>query len=178
DCLERLPAPQRDALQAAFGVSVRDAPDRFLVGLAVLTLLAQAAKARPLLCAVDDAQWLDRASAQVLTFVARRLLAKPGGLIFVAREPGDELRGLPEMEVRGLWDEDARALLHSVIGFRLDDQVRDRVVAEAKGNPWALRELPRRLSATELAGGFGLADARTAPTRIEESFRHRFEALP
>ena len=121
DFLERLPAPQRDALEVAFGVRGGGAPDRFLVGLAVLTLLAEAAEERPLLCVVDDAQWLDRASAQVLAFVARRLLAEPVGLMFVAREPGAELRGLPDLEVRGLQDEDARALLRSLVRFRLDE---------------------------------------------------------
>jgi DNA-binding CsgD family transcriptional regulator len=177
DCVERLPAPQRDALEVAFGVRGGGAPDRFLVGLAVLTLLSEAAEERPVLCVVDDAQWLDRASAQVLAFVARRLLAEPVGLIFVARELG-ELRGLPDLEVRGLRDGDARALLRSVVRFRLDDQVRDRVLAEARGNPLALLELPRGLSPTQLAGGFGLAGEQAVPARVEESFRHRLEALP
>ena len=176
--LGRLPAPQRDALEVAFGVRGGGAPDRFLLGLAVLTLLADAAEERPLLCVVDDAQWLDRASAQVLAFVARRLLAEPVGLIFVARETGEELRGLPELEVQGLPDGDARALLSSVVRFRLDDQVRERVLAEARGNPLALLELPRGVSPTQLAGGFGLLEAQAAPARVEESFRHRLEALP
>jgi DNA-binding CsgD family transcriptional regulator len=178
DCLERLPAPQRDALEIAFGVRGGGAPDRFLVGLAVLTLLAEAAEERPLVCAVDDAQWLDRASAQVLAFVARRLLAEPVGLIFVTREPGAELRGLPDLEVQGLPDEDARALLRSVVRFRLDESVRDRILAEARGNPLALLELPRGLSPTQLAGGFGLLEAQAVPARVEESFRRRLEVLP
>jgi DNA-binding CsgD family transcriptional regulator len=178
DLLELLPTPQRDALGVAFGVRRGGAPDRFLVGLAVLTLLAEAAEERPLVCVVDDAQWLDRASAQVLAFVARRLLAEPVGLTFVAREPGAELRGLPDLEVRGLPNEDARVLLRSVVRFRLDGQVRDRVLAEARGNPLALLELPHGLSATELAGGFGLVGAQAVPARVEESFRHRLEVLP
>jgi DNA-binding CsgD family transcriptional regulator len=178
DFRERLPAPQRVALEVAFGVRGGGAPDRFLVGLAVLTLLAEAAEERQLVCVVDDAQWLDRASAQVLAFVARRLLAEPVGLIFVAREPGAELRGLPDLEVRGLPDEDARVLLRSVVRFRLDDEVRNRVLAEARGNPLALLELPHGLSATELAGGFGLVREQVVPARVEESFRHRLEVLP
>src|ERR1700761_3089315 len=178
DRVERLPAPQRDALEVAFGVRAGGAPDRFLVGLAVLTLLSEVADERPLLCVVDDAQWLDRASAQVLAFVARRLLADPIGLIFIAREPGEEFRGLAELEVGGLPDGDARALLSSVVRFRLDDQVRERVLAEARGNPLALLELPRGVSPTQLAGGFGLLEAQAVPARVEESFRHRLEALP
>jgi DNA-binding CsgD family transcriptional regulator len=178
DRLERLPGPQRDALQIAFGLRSGDAPDRFLIGLAVLTLLSDMAEVRPLLCLVDDAQWLDRASAQVLAFVARRLLADRVGLMFAGRDPGEELGGLPELEVRGLQDEDARALLRSAVRIRLDERVRDRIVAEAKGNPLALLELPRGLSPAQLAGGFGLAGEQAVPARIEESFRRRLEALP
>jgi DNA-binding CsgD family transcriptional regulator len=127
---------------------------------------------------VDDAQWLDRASAQALAFAARRLLAEPVGLMFGAREPGEQLRGLPDLEVRGLRDEDARTLLRSVVRVRLDEGVRDRIVAETNGNPLALLELPRGLSPTQLAGGFGLAGAQPVPARIEDSYRRRLEALP
>jgi hypothetical protein len=151
DRAEGLPAPQRDALEIAFGLREGGAPDRFLVGLAVLTLLAEVAEERPLLCVVDDAQWLDRASAQVLAFAARRLLAEPVGLVFAAREPGDQFRGLADLEVRGLPDQDARTLLGSVIRFRLDEQVRDRILAEMAGNPLALLELPR--AGPSAAGG-------------------------
>src|SRR6516164_11506722 len=177
DHLERLPAPQRDALGIAFGLRGGGAPDRFLVGLAVLTLLSEAGD-RPLLCLVDDAQWLDRASAQVLAFVARRLLADPVGLLFAARDPGEQLGGLPDLEVRGLRDEDARGLLRSVVRVRLDEKVRDRILAETQGNPLALVELPRGLSPAQLAGGFGLPGAQLVPERIEESYRRRVEALP
>jgi len=178
DRLARLPAPQRDALGIAFGLRSGGAPDRFLVGVAVLTLLSEAAEDRPLLCLVDDAQWLDRASAQVLVFVARRLLAAPVGLLSAARDPGEQLGGLPDLEVRGLRDEDARGLLRSVVRVRLDEQVRDRILAETQGNPLALLELPRGLSPAQLAGGFGLAGAQPVPGRIEESFRRRLGALP
>ena len=176
--LAQLPAPQREALEIAFGTSAGTAPDRFFVGLAVLHLLSDAAAERPLLCVVDDAQWLDQASAQTLTFVARRLFADPIGLVFGAREPGEELRGLPELEVHGLRDGDARALLASALPFPLDEQVRDRIVAETSGNPLALLELPRGLTATELAGGFGLGDAALMSGRIEATFLRRVEALP
>jgi DNA-binding CsgD family transcriptional regulator len=178
DRLDRLPGPQRDALGIAFGLREGAAPDRFLVGLAVLTLLAEVAEDRPLLCVVDDAQWLDRASAQVLVFAARRLLAEPAGLIFAAREPGEQLRGLAELEVRGLADQDARMLLRSVVRFRLDERIRDRILAETNGNPLALLELPRGLSPTQLAGGFGLVEAQAVPVRIEQGFRRRLAALP
>src|SRR5215472_3758025 len=178
DRLERLPAPQRDALGTAFGLRGGGAPDRFPVGLAVLTLLSEAAEDRPLLGLVDDAQWLDRASAQVLAFVARRLLADPVGLMFAARDPGQELGGLPDLEVRGLQNDEAHRLLRSVIRARLDEQIRDRILAETHGNPLALLELPRGLSPAQLAGGFGLTGAQTIPRRIEESYRRRLGALP
>src|SRR6516165_4116706 len=178
DRLERLPAPQRDALGVAFGLREGAAPDRFMVALAVLTLLAEAAEEGPLLCVVDDAEWLDTASAQVLVFAARRLLAEPVGLVFAAREPGEQFRGLADLEVRGLPDQDARMLLRSVVRFRLDERVRDRILAEADGNPLALLELPRGLDPTQLAGGFGLVAAQPIPARIEAGFRRRIEALP
>jgi len=178
DRLERLPAPQRDALETAFGLRAGPAPDRFMVALAVLTLLSEAAEDRPLLCLVDDAQWLDQASAQVLGFAARRLLAEPVGLVFAAREPGEQLRGLADLDVRGLPDQAARLLLRSVVRFRLDEQIRERILAETNGNPLALLELPRGLSLTQLAGGFGLVGAQAIPARIEQGFRRRLEALP
>jgi AAA ATPase domain len=177
DRMKGLPGPQRDALEIAFGLRMGGAPDRFLVGLAVLTLMAEAAEDRPLLCVVDDAQWLDRASAQVLAFAARRLLAEPVGLIFAAREPGEQFRGLAELEVRGLPEQDARVLLGSVVRFGLDEQVRDRIVAETNGNPLALLELPRGLGPAQLAGGFGLVGVQAVPARIEEGFRRRLAAL-
>ena len=177
DRLESLPGPQRQALEIVFGLSAGAAPDRFLVALAVLSLLSEVSEERPVLCVVDDAQWLDQASALTLAFVARRLLAEPVGLVFAAREPGDQLRHLPDLEVGGLRDGDARALLGSAVRFRLDEQVRDRIVAETRGNPLALLELPRGLSATELAG-FGTAAVSALPGRIEESFRRRIAALP
>jgi DNA-binding CsgD family transcriptional regulator len=178
DGLERLPDPQRVALGVAFGLRAGQAPDRFLVGLAALSLLSDTADRQPLLCVVDDAQWLDRASAQTLGFVARRLLAEPIALVVAAREPGEEFRELPELLVEGLRHDDARELLGSVIIGPLDEQVRERVVAETHGNPLALLELPRGLTPTELAGGFGLPDVPGLPGKIEESFRRRLEALP
>jgi DNA-binding CsgD family transcriptional regulator len=175
--LPKLPAPQRLALEIVFGLSAGDAPDRFLVGLAVLSLLAEAADDRPLLCIVDDAQWLDQASALTLAFVARRLLAEPVGIVFATRESGSELRPLPALDVGGLDAGDARALLTSVLRFRLDEEVLDRIVAETRGNPLALLELPRGLSATELAG-FGIDAIESAPGAVDESFRRRLSALP
>ena len=178
DRLERLPVPQREALEIVFGHSQGSAPDRFLVGLAVLSLLSEVAEEHPVLCVVDDAQWLDQASALTLAFVARRLLAERVGLVFGAREVGEELEGLPDLEVRGLRDGEARAVLSSAVGFLLDKQVRDRIVAETRGNPLALLELPRGLTAAQLAGGFGLLGARALSGRIEESFARRLDALP
>jgi DNA-binding CsgD family transcriptional regulator len=176
--LERLPAPQRAALRTAFGLGPGSAPDRFLVGLAVLSLLSEVAEEHPLLCLVDDEQWLDRASAQVLGFVARRLAAESIALVFAARVPGDELAELPELVVEGLGEDDARALLDAVLTGPLDVRVRDRIVAETRGNPLALLELPRGLTPAALAGGFALPDAMPVSGRIEESFRRRLDALP
>src|SRR3954467_8846066 len=153
DRLDGLPTPQRQALEIAFGLSVGGAPDRFLVGLAALSLLAEAADERPILCIIDDTQWLDRASVLTLAFVARRLLAERVGVVFAARVPGGELAHLPELEVHGLLRDDARELLSASVWLRLDAPVRDRIVAETHGNPLALLELPRGLTATQLAGG-------------------------
>jgi DNA-binding CsgD family transcriptional regulator len=178
DHLDRLPGPQRDALRAAFGLAAGPAPDQFLVGLAVLSLLSEVAGEQPLICLVDDQQWLDRASAQVLAFVARRLAAEPVGLVFAARVPDAELAGLPELVVDGLRADDARALLDSALTGPLDERVRDQIVAETHGNPLALLELPRGLTPAELAGGFALPSAAPLPGRLEESFRRRIGALP
>jgi DNA-binding CsgD family transcriptional regulator len=177
DRLERLPAPQRQALEIVFGLSQGGPPDRFLVGLAVLSLLSEAAEERPLLCVVDDAQWLDRASALTLAFVARRLLAEPVGIVFAARDPGEELQHLPDLEVHGLRNGDARALLGSAVRFVLDAQVRDRIIAETRGNPLALLELPRGLTAIQLAGGFGMLGDHALSGRIEESYVRRLNTL-
>ncbi|TML97245.1 MAG: LuxR family transcriptional regulator [Actinobacteria bacterium] len=180
DGLGELAPPQRDALREAFGLEEGGAPDHFLVALAVLSLLADAAEVRPLACVIDDAQWLDRASRRALGFVARRLLAERIAMVFVVREPSDadELTGLPELFVEGVGDDDARALLASGISGPLDTRVRDRVVAETRGNPLALLELPLGLTPAELAGGFGLPDRGPLSGRIERSFLRRFESLP
>src|SRR3954463_9880930 len=177
DRLDTLPAPQRQALEIAYGLSAGGAPDRFLVGLAVLSLLSEAGDERPILCLVDDAHWLDRASALTLAFVARRLLAERVGIVFAAREPGEELAHLPELEVRGLPRDDARALLGASVWLRLDERVSDRIVAETHGNPLGLLELPRGLTARQLAGGFGLGEAQGLTGRIEESFVRQVETL-
>jgi len=177
DGLERLPAPQREALRTVFGLSAGPPPDRFLVGLAVLSLLSEAAESRPLLCVVDDAQWLDTASVQTLVFVARRLLAEPVGIVFAAREPCAELEHIAGLDVRGLGDGDARTVLDSAVPFKIDERVRDQIIAETRGNPLALLELPRGLTATQLAGGFGLMGAQGLRGRIEESFVRRLGAL-
>ncbi len=178
DHAESLPVPQREALRIAFGLSAGPVPDRFLVGLAVLGLLSETAGERPLLCVVDDQQWLDRASAQVLGFAARRLAADPVGLVFAARVPGEDVAGLPELVVDGLAEDDARELLESVLPGRLDARVRDRVIAETRGNPLALLELPRGLTPAQLTGGFGVSSAVSLDGRIEESFARRLDGLP
>jgi DNA-binding CsgD family transcriptional regulator len=178
DHAESLPVPQREALRTAFGLSAGPAPDRFLVGLAVLGLLSETAGERPLVCVVDDQQWLDRASAQALGFAARRLAADPVGLVFAARVPGQDVAGLPELVVEGLAEGDARQLLDSVLAGPLDAGVRDQIIADTNGNPLALLELPRGLTPAQLAGGFGLSSAVPLDGRIEESFARQLEALP
>ena len=180
DGLDHLPGPQRDALRVAFGLQDGSAPDPFLVALAVLSLLADAAEARPLLCLIDDAQWLDRESTQALAFVARRLLAERIAMLFAVREPTDTvvLDGLPELVVEGITNGAARQLLASGIPGPLDERVRERILAETRGNPLALLELPRSMTPAELAGGFGLPDTQPLTDRIEQSFLRRLQALP
>jgi DNA-binding CsgD family transcriptional regulator/tetratricopeptide (TPR) repeat protein len=178
DHAESLPVPQREALRTAFGLSAGPVPDRFLVGLAVLGLLSEAAGERPLICVVDDEQWLDRASAQALGFAARRLAADPVGLVFAARVPGEDVAGLPELVVEGLAEDDARELLESVLTGPLDARVRDRIIADTHGNPLALLELPRGLTPAQMTGGFGVRSAVPLDGRIEESFGRQLEMLP
>jgi DNA-binding CsgD family transcriptional regulator len=177
DRLDKLPGPQAESLSAAFGLSARGAPDRFLVGLAVLSLLAEVAEEEPLVCVIDDAHWLDRASAQALGFVARRLGAEAVGMIFAVREARVELDGLPELALGGLRYSDARALLATVVGGRLDERVSERIIAETQGNPLALLELPRGFSRAELATGFGVPGT-ALEGRIEQSFVRRLQPLP
>ncbi|MDQ3895845.1 MAG: AAA family ATPase [Actinomycetota bacterium] len=178
DRLKGLPGPQRDALGKVFGLTGGGPPDRFLVGLGALSLLAGLAADQPLICFVDDAQWLDQASAQTMAFVARRLLADPVVLLFAARGELESFAGLQAVVVEGLGDRDARALLDSVIPYVLDEDVRERIISEAGGNPLALLELPRGLSPAELAGGFALPTTIPVSARIEEMFRRRLTALP
>lgn len=179
DRLDALPAPQGAALGVAFGLRGGDAPDRFLVGLAVLGLLAEAAGARPVLCLIDDAQWLDRASAQVLTFVARRLVAESVGILFAVREPvGDDFTGIEDLIVEGLEPADARLLLESVISGPLDPEVRDRLIGEARGNPLALLVLSRGRGTVEIAGGYGMTSPPSLTSRIEDSFVNQIRTLP
>jgi DNA-binding CsgD family transcriptional regulator len=176
--MDRLPEPQRVALEVALGLSTGRPPNTFMVGLAVLNLVSEAADEQPLLCLVDDAQWLDRASARVLAFVARRLLAERIAMVFAARETIDTLTGVAELRVEPLSRRDARALLDSVLPARLDERVLERIVAETRGNPLALLELPRGLTPAQLAGGFGLPGALPLSARIEESFTRRLALLP
>ncbi len=176
--LNHLPPPQRDALGTAFGLSAGPAPDRFLIGLAVLSLLSDVADEQPLLCLVDDMQWLDRASAQALAFVGRRLVAESVALIVASRVVDPDMAALPGMHVEGLREADARALLDTVLTTPVDERVRDQFVAETGGNPLALLELPRRLSVHELAGGFGLPGSAPLSAAVEESFRRGVQAVP
>jgi DNA-binding CsgD family transcriptional regulator/tetratricopeptide (TPR) repeat protein len=176
--VERLPLPQRDALRYASGLAAGPAPDGFQVGLAVLSLLARVAAERPLICLIDNEQWLDRASVQALGFVARRLAGEPVGLVFATRELSAELSGLPELEVGGLRDDDARALLASALAGPLDARVRELIVAETRGNPLALLEVPRGLSPAELAGGFGLPGAAPLANPAQDGFTWQIDALP
>jgi hypothetical protein len=178
DGLEGLPAPQRNALRITLGLDDGPVPDRFLVGLAVLSLLAGATEDRPLVCVVDDAQWLDRASAQVLAFAARRLGMESVGLVFAARVPAEELAGLPQLAIGGLTGPDAGALLDTVLTGPVDARVREEIIAETRGNPLALLELPRGLTPAQLAGGFALPGVLALPGRIEETFQRRVSALP
>ncbi len=177
--IDELPEPQRAALNVALGLGVGPPPDRFLVGLAVLSLIATSTAEQPLLCVVDDAQWLDQVSTQTLAFIARRLLADPVALVLAARDTGAAaLVGLPELHIDGLPDGDARELLNSVIMGRLDDRVRDRIVAETRGIPLGLLEMSRHLTAEELAGGFASLDITRPGNRLEDGFVARVRALP
>ena len=179
DHLVELPEPQREALNVAFGRTGGPTPDRFLVGLAVLSLMAAASTDNPLLCVVDDAQWLDQVSIQTLAFVARRLLAEPVALVFAARDRGaTALAGLPETVIEGLADGAARDLLESVMLGGIDPRVRDRIIAETRGIPLAILEVPRSISATELAGGFWISGKRSSTAAIEEEFVRRIKSLP
>ncbi|MEU4419960.1 AAA family ATPase [Actinoplanes sp. NPDC024001] len=176
--LANLAPGRREALETVFRMRAGATPDQFLVGLALLDLLSDASEDGPLLCLIDDMHWVDRASAQVLGFVARRLLAESVGLLFGVRVPGPELRGLPGLEVTALRDPDAYALLDAISPARLDRHIRDRIVAETHGNPLALIELPQGLTTTQMAGGLGLINADALPNRIEETFRQRIRELP
>ena len=178
DRLDQLPEPQRVAIGAAFGVSRSAAPEQLLVDLAALSLLADASREQPLLCVVDDTQWLDRESAQALGFVARRLLADPVAVLFATRVPSRDLSGLPELSLGGLADDPARELLSSVISGPLDERVRERIVSETRGNPLALLELPRGRTPAELALGFGVPGEAALPGRIEDHYRERIGQLP
>jgi DNA-binding CsgD family transcriptional regulator len=179
DRLDGLAEPQRDALSVALGLAPGDPPERFLIALAVLSLLGATAEERPLLCLVDDAQWLDAASGQALGFVARRLLAEPVAMVITLRASagGHDFDGLPQLSLAGLETQDARALLSRAVPGRLDDRVRDRIIAETRGNPLALVELSRGMSAPERAGGY-MESASDLSGRVEEEYARRAQALP
>jgi hypothetical protein len=178
--VEHVAGPQREALRRAFGLMDGPAPELFLVSLGALSLLSRVAEERPLVCLIDDAQWLDRESVSALSFVARRLAAERIAMLFTLRDPSveQELDGLPELALEGLGDADARLLLETAAPGALDDQVRDRIVSEARGNPLALLELPRGLTPAELAGGFGLPRAGQLSDQIEQILVQRVRALP
>ncbi len=178
DRLDTLPDPQRDAVGTAFGLTAGTSPDRLLIALAVLNLLSTVSRDGPVLCVVDDTQWLDHASAQVLRFVARRLVADPVGVVFATRQTHTDLSEFAELVVEGLRDGDAQTLLSAVLHVPLDERVRDRVVAETHGNPLALVEWPRGRTPAELAGGFGMPASLPISGQIEESFRRRVVELP
>ena len=180
DRLRGLPAPQRDALRVALGLASGEVPDRFLTGLAVLSLLAAVAEERPLLCLVEDAQWLDAASSQIVGLVARRVRAESVAIVVAVREPAaaPDFDGLPELRLEGLPQQDARSLLRGVVTGRLDSRVVDRIVGETAGNPLALLELPGRMTAAELAGGFELPAAGELSAQIEHQYIRRIRQLP
>ena len=180
DLLERLPVPQRNALATAFGQSDGDPPDRFLVALALLSLLAEAAEDVPLICLLDDIQWLDEVSGQTLAFVARRLLAERVAMVFTARDStvDPDLTGLPEINLQGLNEVDSATLLDSVVKGPLDARVRSRIIAETRGNPLALLELPRAWTSAELVDGFDGQDPLTLAGRMERGFEYRLDELP
>ena len=178
DRLGAVPSPQREALESAFGLRVGSSPDAFLIGLAVLSLLSEVAQERPLLCLIDDFQWMDYASALILAFVARRLDSESVGIVFATRIPAQQIEGLPTLLVEGLRASDARTLLDTVLPSALDSRIRDQIVAETRGNPLALLELPRGLTPVELAVGFELPGAVALTGIIEESFLRRVDELP
>ena len=178
--IDALPDPQQQALRVAFGLAAGATPDRFVVGLAVLGLLVEASAERPLVCLVDDAQWLDEPSRLVLGFVGRRLLAEPLLLLLAVREVGNEqlIPGLESLTLEGLTEEDACSLLMATAPVRLDGQVRDRLIAETGGNPLSLLELPREMSQAELVGGFGVRRLESSFEHMEDHFSRRIRALP
>ena len=180
DWLDAVPAPQRDALSVALGLTAGEVPDRFLVGLAVLSLLAAVAEERPLLCLIEDAQWLDAVSSQILGLVARRVRAESVAIVVAVREPAaaEDFQALSELRLEGLPEQDARTLLRSAVTGPLDSRVGDRLVAETGGNPLALLELPGRMTAAELAAGFELPAAAGLPAHIEDHYLRRVGELP